>query len=58
MISIVVSVEAIIFGKPLLIRSSEPGTTGLPYFLMSAGKLEPASNARNSQESSSSSPCH
>jgi hypothetical protein len=31
MISIMVSVEAIIFGKPLLIRSSELGTTGPPY---------------------------
>jgi hypothetical protein len=38
MISIVVYVEAIIFGKPLLTRSSELGTIGPPYFLMSAGK--------------------
>jgi hypothetical protein len=58
MISIAVSVEAIIIGRPQLTRSSELGTTGPPYFLMSVGKLELASNVRNSQGSSSSNPCH
>jgi hypothetical protein len=58
MISIVVSVEDIIFGKPLLTRSSGLGTTGPPYSMMSAGKLDLASNVRNSQENSSSNPCH
>jgi hypothetical protein len=55
--SIAVSMEVIIFGRPQLTRSSELDTTGPPYFLMSAGKLELASNARNSQGSNNSNPC-
>jgi hypothetical protein len=51
-------VEVIIFGRPQLTKSSELDITGPPYFLMSAGKLELASNARNSQGSNNSNPCH
>jgi hypothetical protein len=58
MISIVASVEVIIFGKPLLIRFSELGTIGPPYSTMSAEKSELALNVRNFRGSNSSNPCH
>jgi hypothetical protein len=58
LISIAAFVGGIISGRPQLTKSSEMGITGPIYLLMSANKLDLASNTKSSQESSSSNLCH
>jgi hypothetical protein len=58
LISTVAFVGGIISGRPQPTKFSGMGTTGPPYSLMSVEKSKLASNAKGSQESSSSNLYH